>query len=159
MKINFSNIEGISKEIIEKYFKSLQHLSILLKETHNKNVDFFAAASIILHKKQYKIRLNPEIYKMNIDAIKGCIAHEIAHIELLNKKSGLKLFKHLLMLTMDDPYLSKHEREADELVIKKGLGKELLAFQKYHDQNYENYDESDGLTESEIEIQIKQLQN
>ena len=47
------------------------------------------------------------------------------------------------------------ERRIDYGVIRKGYGKELLAFQKYHDRHYEPYDQTDGLTVKEIEEALR----
>jgi len=50
--------------------------------------------------------------------------------------------------------VTRDERITDELVIAKGYGKELLAFQTYHDRHYEPYNEQDGLTCKEIRARI-----
>jgi isocitrate lyase len=45
------------------------------------------------------------------------------------------------------------------MVIAKGYGRQLLALQTYHDEHYDPYNVSDGLTRDEIIALVNSVQN
>lgn len=87
--------------------------------------------------------------KFPVDAFKGCLAHEFAHISIIKR---LSLFEKV---TYFFGILDK-ERSVDLLVLEKGLGNELLAFHNFHEKKFRKYNKKDGLTRKEIEKILKQ---
>lgn len=95
-----------------------------------KRDDFFMATAAI---PIFPILLvDREVFKMNDDAITGCLLHELCHMA----------------------YPWRSERRIDQTVINIGYGRHLYEFYKYHDHKYERYTKKDGLTKKEI---LKQL--
>jgi len=88
----------------------------------------------------YIIQANKEILTFSKAAIKACMAHELAHIVI-----GTHLVKSKTEI----------ERDADTLVLKRGLGKELLQFHNDHNKTYKSYKADDGLTKREIKLFLK----
>jgi DNA mismatch repair ATPase MutS len=93
----------------------------------------------------------------------GVLVHELCHVERDLKKNPLyRLVTTALTFilpTIETAIETRDERETDELVIAKGYGKELLEFQKYHDERYKDYTKKDGLTRKEIGTRIKRSKN
>ncbi|HZS56593.1 MAG TPA: hypothetical protein VFA65_19465 [Bryobacteraceae bacterium] len=88
-----------------------------------------------------------DITAMSKDALIGCLAHELAHIEKDTEGgSGISELARNFVPSMT----ANDEREVDRMVIAKGYGRQLLALQTYHDEHYEPYNASDGLTRDEI---------
>ena len=89
---------------------------------------------------------------MSEDAVIGCLAHELCHIDK-DTEGGSALGD--LPNKLSSGLVTEDEREVDRMVIAKGYGPHLLAFQIYHDENYEPYNACDGLTRDEIIAFVK----
>ncbi len=93
--------------------------------------------------------------RMGRRATIGVLAHELCHAEE-DRRHGPLLDGVLSSLYRLIPYLeTRMERRIDGAVIRKGYGKELLAFGRYHDRHYEPYDPADGLTPAEIAARLR----
>jgi uncharacterized hydantoinase/oxoprolinase family protein len=135
----YSMVELIAKDLIEQYFPELKDVFITFKKVSK--TDYFASVSG--SRNNYHINYHRKLLKGSKAAIKGCLAHELQHIVEFRKHSLIRRLINRLQT-------SKTERRIDTAVVSRGLGKELLAFQRFHDKYYEPYDESDGLTRKEI---------
>jgi hypothetical protein len=96
---------------------------------------------------------------MGRNALAGVLAHELCHAEEDLQRHALTgvLLSESCKSTAS-PELSSEavaERRIDAAVIRKGYGRQLLAFQKYHDRYYEPYDCTDGMTLHEIEAAVR----
>jgi hypothetical protein len=92
--------------------------------------------------------------RMSKRAARGVLAHELCHLE---DAASTPIVKHALSLVwqcLSKSARANDERSADERVIAKGYGLDLLAFQEYHDREYEPYGQDDGLTLDEIRKRI-----
>ncbi len=93
--------------------------------------------------------------RMGRSVAAGVLAHELCHAEE-DRRHGPFLETMFSWLYERIPSLeTRMERRIDAAVIRKGYGKELLAFQRYHDRHYEAYDRTDGLTIKEIEKALR----
>jgi hypothetical protein len=119
------------KEIIIQDFKRLKMPFIIYV-----NRDNLFMCSIKLPLSINILLVDKEVFNMNDNAIIGCLVHELCHFENWNIKS---------------------ERDIDRMVIKKGYGRQLYEFLKYHDSIYEKYTKKDGLTKKEIQVELKKL--
>lgn len=123
----------IGRELIASTFTELRKKRVVFVVLGNE-MNFYMAAiplgfvNIIL--------VDKEIFNFTDVAIRGCIAHELAH--LLGRKE---------------------ERKADELVLEKGLGDELLQFHREHEKRFERYNASEGYTRKEIKEYLKKNRN
>jgi hypothetical protein len=98
-----------------------------------------------------------DINQMSDPALVGCIVHELCHAEY-DRALSPDLFAANDEKYISDPaFRSRHEREIDLAVIKKGYGRELLALQTYHNEHYDAYQPSDGLTPEETEAILNQI--
>ena len=96
--------------------------------------------------------------RMGRNALVGVLAHELCHAEqdLLQQAFAQASFSKGHELTASPEPLSEAEaeRRIDAAVIRKCYGRQLLAFQRYHDRYYEPYDCTDGMTLKEIEAAL-----
>ena len=97
--------------------------------------------------------------RMGRSALIGVLAHELCHAEedLQGQTRTHALFSKPCERTGSAELSSETatERRIDAAVIRKGYGRQLLAFQKYHDRYYEPYDCTDGMTLDEIEAALR----
>ena len=82
--------------------------------------------------------------------LRGCLAHELAHIAKERKMGSLRSYFDTKLYNTFAKYQTKDERETDMDVIKRGFAVDLLAFVKYADKRREKYTKDDGLTKKEI---------
>jgi hypothetical protein len=90
-----------------------------------------------------------DVKQMPDAALVGCIVHELCHAEHDFALSPAVFDADNHRYASDPEFRSTHEREIDLAVIQKGYGRELLASQLYHNEHYEAYQTSDGLTPEE----------
>ena len=92
---------------------------------------------------------------MGHSVVTGVLAHELCHAAE-DCRHGPFLETLFSWLSERIPGLkTRMERRIDIAVIRKGYGNELVAFQRYHDQYYEPYDQTDGMTVEEIEEALR----
>lgn len=145
-------VELLLQELRQKYFKDVTNISIVLQRVRKCN--YFAATSRSISGR-FKILYHKKLLKASDDTIKGCLAHELAHIEADSRKNFLFYLLEGLFLIVSPSYETNTERRIDKKVLEIGLGHELLAFQKFHDKYYEAYNKLDGLTKKEIKEYLK----
>jgi hypothetical protein len=98
-----------------------------------------------------------DVKQMSEPALVGCIVHELCHAEHDFALAPAIFTDNNQQYISDPEFRSTHEREIDLAVIQKGYGRELLALQLYHNEHYEDYQTSDGLTPEETERIISNL--
>ena len=89
----------------------------------------------------YRIFIEKEIFTFSVAAFKGCLAHELAHVVL---EKGRLFFDVLRAAYFGDRKDKNIERNADLLVIERGLWVELYHFHKDHGKEYKTYNVSAG---------------
>ena len=141
-KIRHRRIREILDIIIQDSFASLKQVRIDIVKSADDD-EFLACSGN--RGVGFKIYASKSIDKINDFALTGIVAHELCHIETINRwppaLAVLEVFASNLL-----PFLNGFmERRTDENVIQKGYGENLLAFQKYHDKRYEAYTWFDGL--------------
>ena len=116
--------------------------------------------SICLESKQIYLDVSrQDAARMGSSVTAGVLAHELCHAEE-DCRHGPFLEALFSWLYERIPSLeTRMERRIDSAVIRKGYGKELLAFQQYHDRHYAPYDQTDGLTVKEIEEALRHCQS
>jgi len=136
------------KELSEKYFPELGN------EPHRvyfvSKVDYYMAVrwKII----SYHLYINNQSLKFSEPAFKGCLAHELAHIKMDKELSFWKRVT-IRFLNHDETQI---ERSADNIVVEKELGAELLQFhQNLKKMGYKAYNSSEGLTPKEIRNRLR----
>jgi hypothetical protein len=146
-----TEITLLAKEMIAASFPSLRDKAIKVKMV---NTDDYVMA--VRLGKTIRLWVSKEDAKrMGRNAITGVLAHELCHAE-----------EDLQQGTLGNPSFSAgcdsipwletaSERRIDAAVIRKGYGRQLLAFQKYHDQYYEPYQSTDGMTVKEIKAALR----
>lgn len=85
--------------------------------------------------------------KMPDAALSGCLAHELVH--LVQDKRIFFLFLPFVSLIRRFR-LAAFERTTDTEAVARGFGKSLIAFSKWANGRYEEYNAEDGLTIPEI---------
>jgi hypothetical protein len=139
-------------EIVQRSFPALQSVKISPKLTETAE-DFLAGVQWIrTETPEIIITFSAEdVAQMPAEALVGCIVHELCHAEHDLALSASSFAENDQRYASDPDYRSAHEREIDLAVIQKGYGRELLALQLYHNEHYEAYQLSDGLTREETE--------
>ncbi len=90
-------------------------------------------------KRTYVIYINSDVTKiggvsfeeLNLVQRVGIISHELAHILDYQNKDNFSVVKCGILYSCSPDYHTKLERATDEMVINKGLGKELYEFSNY----------------------------
>jgi hypothetical protein len=144
-------------DIVERSFPELRHLDISCRLTETAE-DFLAGIQwsrtdppgIIISFSVEDVKQMPD------DALIGCIVHELCHAEYDSALSPSVFAANDQQYASDPAFRSTLEREIDLAVIKKGYGRELLALQTYHNEHYDAYQASDGLTPEETEAIINE---
>ena len=147
-----SRIAALAKAMISSSFPTLRGLTLKLEML---DTDDFVMA-MRLEGKEINLDISREdAARMGRSVVTGVLAHELCHAEE-DCRHGPFLETLFSWLSERIPSLKTGmERRIDIAVIRKGYGNELLAFQRYHDQYYEPYDQTDGMTVEEIEEELR----
>jgi hypothetical protein len=140
------------REIVQRSFPELRNLPISCRVTETAE-DFLAGIhwnytdppSVVITFSA------TDVVQMSDAALVGCIVHELCHAEFDAALSPSVFAANDQQYAADPEFRTSHEREIDLAVIRKGYGQELLALQIYHNQHYEPYQASDGLTPEETQ--------
>jgi hypothetical protein len=146
------NLIALAERMISTSFPALREMRLKLEIIDSD--DFVMAMR--LEGKEIQLDVSREDFaRMEPRVVSGVLAHELCHAEE-DYRHGPFLENLLSWLCERFPRLeTRMERRIDNAVIRKGYGNELLAFQRYHDEYYEAYDETDGLTVKEIEQALR----
>ena len=101
-------------------------------------------------RKDYLIQVDTTLRHAPRSVVIGGIAHEIAHIVKEIKMNGLLVLIDRFLYDFSW-YETRDERNADLIVVQRGLGQKLLSFLRYANKRREEYTEADGLTVTELE--------
>jgi hypothetical protein len=148
--MNQSEAIHISNNLISTSFPELGHKRIRYRFVAGRHFDYYMAVRWVVF--EYRIYLEKEILQFSSEAFTGCMAHELAHIIKSIKKPLLVDFWEFLTRSKNE---NSEERDADILVVERGLGKALLQFHQEHGKNYKSYIASEGLTKREIKKLLK----
>jgi hypothetical protein len=146
------DLNATVQEIVQRSFHPLRGIRISC-ELKTGAEDFLAGIRWRLSEpREIIITFSAEDVKQMPDpALVGCIVHELCHAEYDIALSPSTFDSNDKRYASDPEFRSTHEREIDLEVIRKGYGRELLALQLYHNEHYEAYQTSDGLTSDETE--------
>jgi hypothetical protein len=149
-----SHLVALAKTMIAASFPVLREMTLELMVIDTD--DYVMAVS--LEGKVIHLDISREdAARMGRRVVTGVLAHELCHAEE-DCRHGPFLERFFSWLCERIPGLeTRMERRIDAMVIQKGYGNELLAFQRYHDHHYEPYDQTDGLTVEEIEKALLNL--
>jgi hypothetical protein len=142
-----NNLNRIINHILKKGFPELSNAIIFVGHRRLKDAFF---EYVTKSKGSYSINIDLSLKKANRNIIIGGLAHELSHILLEHKRNSMINQIDMLLYTLSSRYETWDERRTDLLTIKRGFGKELLAFLRYAERKREKYDEDDGLTAEEI---------
>ena len=145
-------------EIVERSFPLLRDIEISCELTDA--AEDYLASLDWRHPERREIILTfsaEDVKQMPDAALVGCIVHELCHAEYDVVLSPSGFAANDRRYASDAEFRSSHERDIDLAVIRKGYGRELLALQLYHNEHYEAYQISDGLTPEETERIITSL--
>jgi hypothetical protein len=146
------NVNALAERMISTSFPTLCGMTLKLEMVDS---DEFVMAMRLEGKVIHLDVSREDFARMEPDVVVGVLAHELCHAEE-DHRHGPFLENLLSWLCERIPRLeTRMERRIDNAVIRKGYGNELLAFQRYHDEYYEAYDETDGLTVKEIEQALR----
>jgi hypothetical protein len=147
-----ANVITLAERMISTSFPALRGMTLKLEIIDS---DEYVMA-MRLERKVIHLDVSREDFaRMEPNAVIGVLAHELCHAEE-DYRHGPLLENLLSWLCERIPRLeTRMERRIDNAVIRKGYGNELLAFQRYHDEYYEAYDETDGLTVKQIEQALR----
>jgi hypothetical protein len=145
-----SDLIDLAKTMIATSFPVLRGMTLKVKIIDSEDY----VMSVSLERKEIHLDVSREdAARMERSVTAGVLAHELCHAEE-DCRHGPFLEALFSWLYERIPSLeTRMERRIDSAVIRKGYGNELLAFQQYHDQHYEPYDQTDGLTVNEIKAQ------
>ena len=147
-----ANLIALAKTMISTSFPALRGLTLKLKII---DTDDFVMAVWIEDSEIHLEVSREDAARMGHGVVTGVLAHELCHAE---EDRGHGPFLETLFSWFCEriPSLkTRMERRIDIAVIRKGYGNELLAFQRYHDEYYEPYDQTDGMTVKEIEEALR----
>lgn len=148
-------IIALATEMIAASFPSLQNRALKVKMV--KTDDYVMAVRLGKTLRLWVSKADAK--RMGRRALAGVLAHELCHAEedLQRQTCTHALFSRPSESASDADPLAETvtERRIDAAVIRKGYGRQLLAFQKYHDRCYEPYDCADGMTLNEIEAALR----
>ncbi|MFL6450384.1 MAG: hypothetical protein ACJ746_22290 [Bryobacteraceae bacterium] len=145
-------------EIVERSFPELRNLDISCRLTET--AEDFLAGIQWNHTDPPKVVISfsaEDVKQMSDLALTGCIVHELCHAEYDFPLAPSVFAANDQQYNSDPAFRTAHEREIDLAVIKKGYGRELLALQNYHNQHYDAYQPSDGLTAEETQAIMDQI--
>lgn len=125
--------------------------------------------SIFRKERAYVIYINPDVSEtggvslkeLNLIQSIGLIAHELAHIVDFEKRNNFAVIKCGILYSFSPNYHIKLERATDEMVINKGLGKELYEFTNYvvntsqASEKYKAFKKKNYLLPEEIKQRMK----
>lgn len=150
-------ITSLAMEMIAASFPSLQNRALRVKMV--KTDDYVMAVRLGKTLRLWVSKADAK--RMGRSALTGVLAHELCHAEEDLHRQALThaLLAEACESTASPEFSSEAatERRIDAAVIRKGYGRQLLAFQKYHDRYYEPYDCTDGMTLNEIEAALRGL--
>ena len=147
-----SRIAALAKAMISSSFPTLRGLTLKLEML---DTDDFVMA-MRLEGKEINLDVSREdAARMGRSVVTGVLAHELCHAEEDYRRGPLLEALFSWLYERIPSMETRMERRIDIEVIRKGYGKELLAFQRYHDHLYEPYDQTDGLTVQEIEEALR----
>src|SRR5271157_1610534 len=147
-----ANLIALAKTMISTSFPALRGLTLKLKMV---DTDDFVMAVWIEDREIHLEVSREDAARMGQGVVTGVLAHELCHAEE-DRRHGPFLETLFSWFCERIPSLkTRMERRIDIAVIRKGYGNELLAFQRYHDEYYEPYDQSDGMTVKEIEEALR----
>ena len=147
----------LAKEMIATSFPCLQSRPLRVKMV--KTDDYVMAMRLGKTLRLWVSKADAK--RMGRSALTGVLAHELCHAEedvqqqALTHASPLKARKSITWLELPSETETETERRIDAAVIQKGYGRQLLAFQKYHDRYYEPYDHTDWMTLDEIKAALR----
>jgi hypothetical protein len=146
------NVISLAERMISKSFPTLRGMTLKLEIIDSDDY----VMGMRLEGRVIHLEISREDFaRMEPNVVIGVLAHELCHAEE-DHRHGPFLENLLSWLCERIPRLeTRMERRIDNAVIRKGYGNELLAFQRYHDEYYEAYDETDGLTVKEIEQALR----
>lgn len=145
-------LQNILITLIHDSFPSLIGLTIGLVKSKDKD-EFLACSGN--RWEGFSIYYSKAIDDLDDNQLLGVAAHELCHIEELYRWHPVIAYFESIACSLV-PFIDSYiERRTDRIVIQKGYGANLLAFQKYHDRKYESYTKADGLTKMEIKQLLK----
>jgi hypothetical protein len=142
------NLEEIKNYTINRGFPELIGSVVITADYKSMEDSYFEMDR--LRKKEYHINADNSLINAGNKVIIGGLAHELAHISKDFNKNWLANEIDSWLYSLSARYETWDERRADALAIKKGFGKELLAFLDYANERGEVYNKKDGLTAEEI---------
>jgi hypothetical protein len=147
-----SELIALAETMISRSFPGLRGMTVKVEIIDSEEY----VMSVCLESKEIRLDVSREdAARMGHSVTAGVLAHELCHAEE-DHRHGPFLEALFSWLYERIPSLeTRMERRIDCAVIRKGYGNELLAFQQYHDQHYEPYDRTDGLTADEIEKALR----
>lgn len=145
MKTN--NLDVIKMETIEKGFPELSDSIITINYKTMKDTYFEFDR---LRKREYHIDIDNSLRHTKKTVLIGGLAHELGHIYLDHNRNWLTHEIDKFLYNSFEKYEIWDERRTDLLVVKKGLGHELLKFLNYVNQRRVGFNRKDGLTAGEV---------
>jgi len=148
--ISKSEATQIARSVILEHFPELASKRVRFLFVAGKKYDFYMATrwTILRH----EIIIEEEILRYSTLAFSGCLAHELAHILIISRKSFFRRIWETLFAVQDE---TSEEREADKVAVERGLGSALIRFNEDHNEEYKRYKVSEGLTAWEIKRMMK----
>jgi len=142
-----NNLDSIKTEIIERGFPELSNTIITLgyKQMSDTYFEFER-----LKKRKYHIDVSTSLRNSKKMIITGGLAHDLAHISLDSNKNWLIHEIDSLLYSNFEKYEIWDERRTDILVVKRGLGPDLLKFLNHANKKRDVYNRKDGLTAGEV---------
>ena len=149
--ISCKETRQILEEIVGQGFSELSDVDFKI-EFINKKSDFMFFST---EDDTYIIEVSKSIRKAPNKDFVGCLAHEVSHALLYYDSNPLTRIFDELLYNSFRLYQTFDERRTDRIVISRGYGSELLAFNEWNDLFYEERDRSAGLTKGEIKRLLK----
>jgi hypothetical protein len=143
---------ALAKTMISTSFPALRGMTLRIKMIDTEDY----VMSVCLESKEIHLDVSREdAARMGRSVTAGVLAHELCHAEEDCRHGPFLETLFSWFCERIPSFEIRMERRIDSAVIRKGYGKELLAFQQCHDRHYEPYDQTDGLTVKEIEEAIR----
>lgn len=127
-------IEPVIDQVRQSSFPQLRSVAINVYELRSR-FDYlqarFTVSSYFSRQLQYMVLFNPEAIRRHVpnEALRGIVAHELAHIDYYESQSRMGLLSLAGLLLPD--YTTRFERRADLEAIARGYGKGLALYRTW----------------------------
>jgi hypothetical protein len=143
------DVVRLLRELVDRSFPRLRAIRFAVSVVDLD--DCIAEVRFVLDKRLAYIWIDrTDLNRIDENALTGCLAHELCHVEADYKRGCLGKWFYDPLYWRVPCIKSWEERSVDRMAVRKGYGPQLIALHSYNDLYYESYAPKDGLTVQEL---------